>query len=89
MNITQILSFTNTHFFIGIDHLKNRKVTIRMGGIELISFSINPSPLVLLAYLRKHYPDGIYHKPVSAYYGRCVSFGTTSVAKLCGGIDTT
>jgi predicted esterase YcpF (UPF0227 family) len=62
MNITQIISFANTHFFIGIDaHLKNWKVTIRMGGIELKTFSMNPSPLELLAYLQKHYPDGIYH----------------------------
>jgi transposase len=62
MNITQIISFANTHFFIGIDaHLKNWKVTIRMGGIELKTFSMNPSPLELIAYLHKHYPDGIYH----------------------------
>ena len=62
MNITQIISFANTHFFIGIDaHLKNWKVTIRMGGIELKTFSMNPAPLELLAYLHNHYPDGIYH----------------------------
>ncbi len=62
MNITQIISFANTHFFIGIDaHLKNWKVTVRMGGIELKTFSMNPSPLELLAYLKQHYPDGIYH----------------------------
>ena len=62
MNITQIISFVNAHFFIGIDaHLKNWKVTIRMSGIELKTFSMNPSPLELIAYLHKHYPDGIYH----------------------------
>jgi transposase len=62
MNTTQTLSFTNTHFFIGVDtHLKNWKVTIRTGGIELKTFSMNPSPLELLTYLHKNYPDGIYH----------------------------
>jgi transposase len=32
-----------------------------MGGIELKTFSMNPSPLELIAYLKKNYPDGIYH----------------------------
>lgn len=62
MNTTKTLSFINTHFFIGVDtHLKNWKVTIRTGGIELKTFSMNPSPLELLSYLHKHYPEGIYH----------------------------
>lgn len=62
MNTTHTLSFTETHFYIGIDtHLKNWKVTIRMGGIELKTFSMNPSPLELIAYLRKHYPGGVCH----------------------------
>lgn len=62
MNPTQKISFANLHFFIGIDaHLKNWKVTIRLDGMELKTFSMNPSPLELLAYLRTHYPDGIYH----------------------------
>lgn len=62
MNTTQTLSFANAHFFIGVDtHLKSWKVTIRTGGIELKTFSMNPAPMDLLAYLHKHYPDGIYH----------------------------
>lgn len=62
MTTTKTLSFINTHFFIGVDtHLKNWKVTIRTGGIELKTFSMNPSPLELLSYLHKHYPEGIYH----------------------------
>lgn len=62
MNTTETLTFANTHFFIGVDaHLKNWKVTIRTGGIELKTFSMNPSPLELLAYLNKHYPNAIYH----------------------------
>lgn len=62
MNNIQILSFANVHFFIGIDaHLKNWKVTTRLDGMDLKTFSMNPSPMELIAYLHKHYPDGIYH----------------------------
>jgi transposase len=62
MHITQNISFANSHFFIGVDaHLRNWKVTIRLNSIELKTFSMNPSPIELLAYLQKHYPDGIYH----------------------------
>lgn len=57
MNTTKTLLFTNSHFFIGVDpHLKNWKVTILTGGIELKTFSMNPAPLELLAYLQKNYP---------------------------------
>ena len=50
MDNSRELSFSNDHFFIGVDtHLKNWKVTIRTGGIELKTFSMNPAPLELLA----------------------------------------
>ena len=56
------LSFAGEHFFIGIDtHLKNWRVTIRLDGIELKTYSMNPSPLELFNYLKKNYPEGIYH----------------------------
>jgi len=62
MKTTAKISFAKVHFFIGLDtHLKNWKVTIRLDGMELKTFSMNPSPLELIAYLQKHYPDGIYH----------------------------
>jgi transposase len=62
MNTTNTISFANVHFFIGLDaHLRNWKITIRLDGLELKTFSMNPSPLELIAYLQKHYPDGIYH----------------------------
>jgi len=55
-------SFANSLFFIGIDtHLKNWKVTVRFNGIELKTFSMNPSPSELFNYLKKNYPGGIYH----------------------------
>jgi transposase len=53
------LTFSNFHFFIGIDaHLKQWKVTIRNSGLELKTFSMNPSADDLYRYLTKHYPDG-------------------------------
>jgi transposase len=56
------LSFSNLHFFIGIDtHLKSWRVTIINSGIELKTFSMNPSPVELYNYLTKHYPGGTYH----------------------------
>jgi transposase len=62
MNTTNTISFANVHFFIGLDaHLRNWKITIRLDGLELKTFSMNPSPLELIAYLQKHYPDGIYN----------------------------
>jgi transposase len=55
------ITFSNLHFFIGIDtHLKQWKVTIRNCGIELKTFSMNPSPDELYKYLNKRYPNGIY-----------------------------
>ncbi len=62
MKNTKEISFSGSHFFIGIDtHLKNWRVTIRLDGIELKTFSMNPSAVELSNYLNKHYPDGIYH----------------------------
>ena len=62
MNSTKKISFTGCNFFIGIDtHLKNWKVTIRYNGIELKTFSMNPSPIELVNYLIKNYPGGTYY----------------------------
>lgn len=55
------ITFSNLHFFIGIDtHLKSWRVTIRNSGLELKTFSMNPSADELYRYLSKHYPDGIF-----------------------------
>jgi transposase len=57
-----ILNFINQLFFVGIDvHLKQWKVTIRSTGIELKTFSMNPSPQELYQYLHKYYPGGTFH----------------------------
>jgi transposase len=56
------LSFKNNTFFVGIDtHLKSWKVSIRNSGLELKTFSMNPSPIELFNYLTKHYPDGLFN----------------------------
>jgi len=55
------ITFSNSSFFVGIDtHLKNWKVTIRNSGLELKTFSMNPSPDELYKYLTTHYPEGTY-----------------------------
>lgn len=52
-------NFKNVYFYIGIDtHLKSWTVTIRSTGVELKTFSMNPSATELYNYLNKHYPDG-------------------------------
>jgi hypothetical protein len=52
MNTLHTISFANIHFFVGIDaHLKNWKVSIHFVGLELKTFSMNPSPLELLESL--------------------------------------
>lgn len=62
MKNSKKISFAGLHFYIGIDtHLKNWKVTIRLNGIELKTFSMNPSPFELYNYLNRNYPDGIFH----------------------------
>ena len=56
------LSFKNNTFFVGIDtHLKSWKVTIRNSGLELKTFSMNPSPAELYIYLTKHYPGATFN----------------------------
>lgn len=57
-----ILNFSNLHFFIGIDtHLNNWRVTIQNSGLELKTFSMNPSPDELYTHLNNHYPEGVFH----------------------------
>ena len=52
------ITFSNSSFFVGIDtHLKNWRITIRNSGLELKTFSMNPSPDELYKYLTKHYPE--------------------------------
>jgi transposase len=53
--------FNDLTFYIGIDtHLKSWTVTIRSQGIELKTYSMNPSATELYNYLNKHYPAGTF-----------------------------
>lgn len=55
------LDFTDQAFHIGMDvHQKHWSVVIRSEGMELRRFSMNPSPLELARYMRRHYPCGRY-----------------------------
>ena len=63
---------TNNHFkgqsfFIGIDvHKKNWTVTIRSNGLELRTFSMNPSPNELYNHMKRNYPGGSYYSVYEA-----------------------
>lgn len=56
-------SFKGQDLYVGMDvHKKQWKVCIKTKYVSCgRPFSINPSPVVLSKYLRKHYPDGNYH----------------------------
>jgi transposase len=63
------LSFEGQSFHIGIDtHKTNWRVTIRSNGMELRTFSMDPSPEALAAHMNKHYPDGSYRSVYEAGY---------------------
>lgn len=53
--------------FVGMDvHLKQWKVTVRAGGLELRQFSTSPDPDGLARHLRRTYPGAQYHTAYEA-----------------------
>jgi transposase len=53
--------------FVGLDvHKKQWTVTIRNNGMELRTFSMNPSPEELRKYLDNNYPGGLYYSVYEA-----------------------
>jgi transposase len=63
------LDFAGKRFFIGIDvHKKNWTVTIQLEQLVLKTFSINPSPQELYAYMRKNYSGGTWISVYEAGY---------------------
>ena len=59
--INKILDFTSQSIFIGIDvHKKSWKVAIYFQGMELVTFTMDPSPAGLVKYLHKNYPNATY-----------------------------
>jgi transposase len=63
----QSIDYTNQDFFLGIDvHKKSWKVTVRTNGMELKTFSMDPSPEQLYGYMHKRYPGGNCHSVYEA-----------------------
>ena len=62
-NNDKVLSFKGQDFFIGIDvHKKQWTIRVISNGLLLgKAVSIDPSPKVLLQYLKRRYPDGNYY----------------------------
>lgn len=55
------LNFTGQVFFIGIDvHKKSWTVTIRLNGMQLKTFTMEPNAEKLKKFLVKNYPGGYY-----------------------------
>jgi transposase len=64
---TQSIDYTNQWFFLGIDvHKKSWKVTVMTNGMELKTFSMDPSPEQLYCYMHKRYPGGNYRSVYEA-----------------------
>lgn len=64
---SQDIDYTGQDFFLGIDvHHKSWRVTIRTNGMELKTFSMNPSAEQLYRYMHKHYPGGNYYSVYEA-----------------------
>ena len=67
MNLTNQVDFSNQHFYIGTDvHKKNWKITIRTSTMELKTFSMDSSADNLAEYMKKNYPNGVYHSVYEA-----------------------
>lgn len=63
----QSIDYTDEEFFLGIDvHKKSWKVTVRINGMELKTFSMDPSPEQLYRYMHKRYPGGSYYSVYEA-----------------------
>jgi transposase len=61
MKKSNLISFENQVFYIGIDvHKRSWAVTIRMDGMVLKTYSMNPDPAELARSLKRNYPGGIY-----------------------------
>lgn len=62
MKQSNYLDFSNQHIYVGLDvHHKSWTVSIVINGTLAGRFVQEPDPLVLLRYLKKNYPNGIYH----------------------------
>jgi len=90
------IDFTGIKLFIGIDiHLNQWTITIRSFGLELRTFSMNPSPRELCNFLNKNYPHADYYSVYEA--GFCgfwahrelVHFGINNIVVNPADVPTT
>jgi transposase len=60
-------NFKGENFYVGIDtHKSSWKITVRTRDLELKTYSADPSPEGLYSYMRRNYPNGIYHSVYEA-----------------------
>lgn len=63
------LDFSNEVLYVGVDvHRRQWTVSLRMNGLELKTFSMNPSPEELERYLQRNYPGAMYRSVYEAGY---------------------
>lgn len=61
MKEANTINFENQVFYVGLDvHKRSWTVTIRLDGMRLKTFSMNPNPKELAKYLKRNYPGGTY-----------------------------
>ena len=66
---TSASNFEGVPVYVGIDvHLKRRVVSLRSAGLDLKTFSMNPSPEELAKHPRQHYPGARYLSVYEAGY---------------------
>lgn len=67
MKQTKYLNFKNHHIYVGMDvHHKSWTVTIHAGKMFHARFTQDPDPDILVKYLRRNFPGGIYHSAYEA-----------------------
>jgi transposase len=77
--ITKTPDFSNQNFYNGIDaHKKQWRVTIRVDGTYIKTYTMPPSPQTLAKHLQTNYPNGNYFSVYEA--GFC---GTSYHEELC------
>ena len=64
-----IISWLGQHIFIGLDvHKLNWVVAIVTQASDFTTFTQPPSPMVLVEYLKRHFPQATYHAVYEAGY---------------------
>jgi transposase len=90
------LDFTNQNVYVGFDvHKKNWKVSILMDSVFHKTFSQDPKPELLYAYLKRNFPGGNYFTAYEAgfcgfwIHNALTSYGVNSMVVNPADIPTT